>query len=259
MLGAIIGDIIGSPYEFGSDKRKDFPLFIPGCSPTDDSIMTIAVGCACAEASCDSEYEFKRVLIQKMHELGQLYPNAGYGGMFLQWLLEGETEPYGSYGNGSAMRVAPVAWVAESLEEAERLAKWSAEVTHDHPAGISGAQAVAAAVYLARTGADKEEIRRYVEEKYYDLDFTLEEIRPGYRFDVTCQGSVPQAIVCFLEAEDFEDAVRNAVSLGGDCDTQAAMAGAIAEAFWGIPEQLRETALSYLDDTLMEYLAQCEQ
>ena len=257
MFGAIVGDIVGSPYEFGSWKSKDFPLLMPNSGPTDDSIMTIAVGIACVEANCECEDEFKRVLVQKMHELGQQYPDAGYGGMFEDWLLEGKTEPYGSFGNGSAMRVAPVAWVAESLEDAERLAKWSAEVTHDHPAGICGAQAVAAAIYLARTGADKEKIRSYIEETYYDLDFTLDQIRPGYKFDVTCQGSVPQAIRCFLEAEDFEDAIRNAVSLGGDCDTQAAMAGAIAEAYWGIPEEIREAVMSRLDDTLLEYLDQC--
>ena len=150
-----------------------------------------------------------------------------------------------------------VAWAAETLQDAERLAKWSAEGTHDHPDGIAGAQAVAAAVYLARTGADKDEIRRYIEEKYYDLNFTLDEIRPTYKFDVTCQGSVPQAIVCFLEAADFEDAIRNAVSLGGDCDTQAAMAGAIAEAYFGIPEHIQEEALTHLDDGLAEYLYEC--
>jgi len=155
------------------------------------------------------------------------------------------------------MRVSPVAWVSETLEEAERLAKWSAEVTHDHPDGIRGAQAVAAAIFLARNGADKEEIRQYIEEQYYDLGFTLDAIRPGYRFDVTCEGSVPQAIVCFLEAENFEDTVRNAISLGGDCDTQAAIAGSIAEAYWGIPEHIQTAAMSHLDDTLLEYLSEC--
>lgn len=253
MLGAIIGDVVGSPYEFRSDKTKDFLLFQPSCRPTDDSVMTIAVGCACVSSNCSDEWEFKQTLIRMMRELGHQYPDAGYGGMFYRWVLGYLDEPYGSYGNGSAMRVSPVAWAVDTLEEVETLAKWSAEITHDHPEGIKGAQAVAAAIFLARTGADKEEIRNYIQENYYNLNFTLDEIRPRYRFDVTCQGSVPQAIVCFLEAEDFEDAIRNAVSLGGDCDTQAAMAGAIAEAYFGIPDDLQEEVFEYIDETLTDY------
>lgn len=254
MIGAIIGDMIGSPYEFGSEKRKDFLLFAPNCCPTDDSIMTIAVGLACVESDCGNEAQFKRVLTQRMRQLGRLYPNAGFGDLFYQWLMDDDASSYGSYSNGSAMRVSPTAWVAGSLQDAERLAKWSAEITHDHPEGIRGAQAVAAAIYLARTGADKEQIRRYISENYYDLDFTLDQIRPAYCPELSCEGSVPQAIVCFLEAEDYEDAVRNAISLGGDGDTQAAIAGSIAEAFFGIPEELQEEAMEYLDDTLKEYL-----
>ena len=253
MLGAIIGDIIGSPYEFESDKTKDFTLFVPDCRPTDDSILTIAVGCACAEADCSNEYEFKRILADRLREIGLQYPDAGYGKRFYQWMLLNEDEPYGGNTNGSAMRASPVAWAAGSLSEAERLARWSAEITHNHPEGIRGAQAVAAAVYLARTGADKEEIKRYTEENYYDLDFTLDEIRPSYEHDMTCEGSVPQAIVCFLEAEDFEDAVRNAVSLGGDGDTLACIAGAIAEAYFGIPADIQEEAFEYIDEELQEY------
>lgn len=253
MLGAIIGDIVGSPYEFVSGKTKDFPLFIPQCRPTDDSIMTIAVGCACVEADCSDEEKFKKTLVEKMRELGRLYPDAGYGGMFYGWLISDQMQAYNSFGNGSAMRVSPVAYAARTLSEVERLAKWSAEVTHNHPEGIKGAQAVAAAIFLARTGWGKDAIRQYIEKRYYSLDFTLDEIREGYDFDVTCEGSVPQAIECFLEAEDYEDAIRNAVSLGGDADTQAAMAGAIAEAFFGIPEELQAEGLSYLDDTLQAY------
>ncbi len=253
MLGAIIGDVIGSVYEFGNIKAKDFMLFAPGCNPTDDSIMTIAVALACLDTDCADEESFKSALIDRMHELGAEYPDAGYGGSFYRWLLHGFTEPYNSYGNGSAMRVSPVAWVAETLEDAEKFAAWSAEVTHNHPEGIKGAQAVAAAIFLARDGKSKDEIREYIEEKYYDLDFTIDEIRPSYSFDVTCQGSVPQAIECFLESEDFEDAIRNAVSLGGDGDTQAAIAGSVAEAFYGIPDDLSEKIMEYLDDTLSEY------
>lgn len=253
MLGAIIGDIVGSPYEFGSDKTKDFKLLIPECRPTDDSIMTIAVGCACAEADCGDEEEFKDILIDRMQEIGNQYPDAGYGRMFYNWLTDDEPTPYGSTSNGSAMRVSPVAWVADTLEEAECLAKWSAEITHNSSEGIRGAQAVAAAIFLARNGSEKEEIRQYIEENYYNVDFTVEEIRQSYSHDMSCDGSVPQAIVCFLDSTDFEDAIRNAVSLGGDCDTQACIAGAIAEAFYGIPDELQENIFNYIDETLQDY------
>lgn len=256
MLGAIIGDVVGSPYEFEPEKTKKFPLFIPSCRPTDDSIMTIAVGCACVQADTDDEEDFKAKLVRLMRELGRLYPAAGYGSSFYKWLMDDSMGQYGSYGNGSAMRVSPVAWAADTLAEAERLAKWSAEVTHDHPEGIKGAVAVAAAIFMARNGASKEEIREYIGSRYYDLGFTLDEIRASYKFDVTCQGSVPQAIVCFLEAEDFEDAVRNAISLGGDGDTQAAMAGAIAEAYFGVPDDIAEQVFEYIDDELVDYYSE---
>ncbi len=253
MLGAIIGDIVGSPYEFGGIKDKHFPLFLGDSRPTDDSVMTIAVGIACVRADLEDEESFKETLIDAMHEIGNLYPSAGYGEKFYWWLTEERREPYGSFGNGSAMRVSPVAWAADTLADVERLARWSAEVTHDHHEGVKGAMAVAAAIFLSRTGESKETIRAYIEQEYYPLNFTLDEIRPTYSFDVTCQGSVPQAIVAFLESTDFEDAVRNAVSLGGDCDTQGAMAGAIAEAFYGIPDDLQEKAFAYLDGTLSDY------
>ncbi len=253
MLGAIIGDIIGSPYEFSSDKRKDFILFQPDCRPTDDSVLTVAVGCACVEADCRNEYEFKRVLSEKLKEIGLLYPDAGYGKRFYQWMIMDETEAYDGNTNGSAMRVSPVAYAVDTLEEVETLAKWSAEITHSHPEGIKGAQAVAGAIFLARNGADKEEIRRYIEAEYYDLDFTVDQIRPTYSHDMTCEGSVPQAIVCFLDSVSYEDAVRNAVSLGGDGDTQSCIAGAIAEAFYGIPEDIQEKGMEYMDETLKDY------
>lgn len=253
MLGAIIGDIVGSVYEFGSPKTKGFELFLHSCSPTDDSVMTIAVGLACVDTNCENEDSFKYALIRRMHELGEMYPDAGYGEQFYHWLMREDTKPYNSFGNGSAMRVSPVAWVAISLNEAITFARWSAEVTHNHPEGIKGAEAVAAAIFLARDGKSKDEIRAYIEENYYDLDFTLDEIRPSYRFDVTCQGSVPQAIECFLEADNFEDAIRNAISLGGDGDTQAAIAGSIAEAYYGIPDELSEKVFGFMDDTLTEY------
>ena len=255
MLGAIIGDVIGSPYETNSHKSKDFELFVPTCRPTDDSICTIAVGCTCTEANCDDEDEFKNTLIEKMEELVLQYPDAGYGKMFYEWVLSEDKTPYGGYTNGSAMRVSPVAWRMNTLEKVELLAKWSAEITHSHPEGIKGAQAVAAAIFMARKGADKDEIREYISNSYYDLDFTLDEIRPGYQFDMACEESVPQAIVCFLESEDFEDAIRNAISLGGDGDTQAAIAASIAEAYYGIPEDLEEEVFEYIDEELQEYIA----
>ncbi len=253
MLGAIIGDVIGSPYEFGSDKTKDFLLFAPDCRPTDDSIITVAVGCACAEADISDEDNFKQLLSEYIREIGLRYPDAGYGGRFYQWMLMNEDTPYGGYTNGSAMRVSPTAWAVDTLEDVEALAKWSAEITHNHPEGIKGAQAVAAAIFLARTGSDKNEIRKYIEENYYDMNFTTDEIRPSYGHDMTCEGSVPQAIVAFLDSEGFEDAIRNAVSLGGDGDTLACIAGAIAEAYYGIPEEIQEQVFEYLDEDLQEY------
>lgn len=259
MLGAIIGDIVGSPYEFTSDKTKNFRLFVPGCRATDDSVLTICVGCTCAEADCRNEESFKKVLVEKMHEIARRYPDAGYGKLFYLWLIDDNGKPYGGNTNGSAMRVSPCAWAADSLEAAERLAKWSAEITHSHPEGIKGAQAVAAAIFLARTGKSKDDIRAYVEENFYDLDFTLDDIRPAYSHDMTCEGSVPQAIVCFLEAVSYEDAIRNAVSLGGDGDTLSAIAGSIAEAYFGIPDELAEEALKYLDEDLAEYYFEYSQ
>lgn len=253
MLGAIIGDVIGSVYEFGSEKTKDFCFFEPGCRATDDSVLTVCVGCACAEADCSDEDSFKETLKEKMYEIARLYPDAGYGKMFYMWLMEDDAPAYNGYTNGAAMRVSPCAWAADTLQDAEKLAKWSAEITHDHPEGIKGAQAVAAAIFMARTGRNKEEIRKYIENNYYNLDFTIEDIRPGYSYDLTCEGSVPQAIVSFLDAEDYEDAIRNAISLGGDGDTQAAIAGSIAEAFFGIPQELEEEVFKYLDEDLAEY------
>lgn len=257
MLGAIIGDIVGSKYEFTSDKTKDFELFSGDSCLTDDSMMTIAVGCACAKSDLGDEEDFKSWVIYYMRKIGREFPSAGYGYHFFRWIKSDFMGAYNSFGNGSAMRVSPVAWAAQSLEEAEKLAKWSAEVTHNHPEGIKGAQAVAAAIYLARTGKSKAEIKDYIERHYYKLDFTLDEIRPTYEFDVTCQGSVPQAIQCFLESSDFEDAIRNAVSLGGDGDTQAAMAGAIAEAFYGIPEDIKQKGLEYIKGAARGYYSTC--
>ncbi len=259
MIGAILGDIVGSRFEFNNYKSKDFTLFHRDCDFTDDSVMTLAVAKALLDCKTVEYYEaFKNHLIRVMHKIGKHYPDCGYGGRFYLWMMKDATEPYNSYGNGSAMRVSPVAWVAQSLEECEALAAATAEVTHNHPEGVKGAVAVAGAVYLARTGHSKEEIRDYLS-RFYTLDFTLDEIREEYDFFEICQKSVPQALEAFLESTSFEDAIRNAVSIGGDSDTIAAMAGSVAEAFYGLDGDLKETALSYLDTTLLEIATQFEQ
>ena len=249
MYGAIIGDIVGSRFESGKCKRKSFSLFRPECRFTDDTVMTLAVARA---LMTDGDFT------ASMQRLGRRYPGAGYGGMFLKWLMTVHPKPYGSWGNGSAMRVGPCGMAARSLEEALELAARSAAVSHDHPEGIRGAQAVAAAVYLAKTGSSREDIREYTEAHFYPLDRTLDEIRPGYGFDSSCRGSVPQAIQAFLESTDFEDAIRNAVSLGGDSDTIAAIAGSIAWPFYsragGPTARMREIwaeAAAYLPGDLL--------
>lgn len=245
MLGAISGDIIGSVFEATPIKEKDFPLFSQGSIFTDDTVMTLAVARAILT---DKDYGAHMV------DLGRRYPHAGYGGRFASWLASGGGEPYNSFGNGSAMRVSPLGWAFETLEQTLEEAERSAVVTHNHPEGIKGAQSVAGAIYLARHGIGKHEIMDWISETFgYDLDRLVEDIRPGYSFDVTCQGSVPEAIVAFLDADDFEDAVRNAVSLGGDADTQACITGAIAEAFWGgVPSHIGEKAISILDPFLRD-------
>ena len=249
VLGAIFGDIIGSVYEWNNIKTKDFELFSPRCFFTDDTVMTLAVAEACFVwlETKDTE-EFKNSVVSEMQRLGREYPNRGYGGMFSKWLLSKNPKPYNSFGNGSAMRVSPVAYAADTLEEAELLAKASAEVTHSHPEGIKGAQAAAAAMFLARDGKSMSEIKSYIDEHYYTLDFTLDEIRSDYAFDETCQGSVPQALAAFFESTGYEDAVRNAISIGGDSDTIACITGGIAEAFYGIPEEIQKEGFKYFAD-----------
>jgi ADP-ribosylglycohydrolase len=245
MLGAIIGDIVGSVYEWNNIKTKDFPLFSEKCFFTDDTVMTIAVAEALLNGGTADNF------IDSMKKFGRLYPNAGYGGRFGIWVRSDEREPYNSWGNGSAMRVSPCGWFAESLEEAETLAKRSAAVTHNHPEGIKGAQATAAAIYLARTGKPQAEIKSYIESKYkYDLNRTLDSIRPVYKFNASCQETVPEAIIAYLESCDFEDAIRNAISLGGDSDTLAAITGGIAEAAYGIPSIISNNAFYFTDDKL---------
>ena len=257
MLGAIIGDICGSVYEFNKCKDYDaVELFRKDCRFTDDTVMTVAVAQALMDAGflqrkkITWDMGFQKLLVKSMRYYGALFPYAGYGGNFGEWLLTDSMGAYNSFGNGSAMRVSSVGWVFNSLEETLHAAGLSAEVTHNHPEGIKGAKAVAGAVYLARTGHSKDEIKEFVEALGYDLNFTIEEIRPAYEFDVSCQGSVPQAIKCFLESTDFEQCIRLTLSLGGDCDTTGAMSGAIAEAFYGIPNWMKNKALEILPEPM---------
>ena len=259
MLGAITGDIIGSIYEANNIKTKKFDLFTDKNRFTDDTVMTFAVAEALMNGGGDENF------IRFMKRYGLLYPRAGYGGTFVRWLASDTTEPYNSWGNGSAMRVSSCGWIAnldipieEGLKLTEDLAKKSAEVTHNHPEGIKGAQATAVSIFFMRHGKSKnaikeykEKLKDYIKDRFeYDLDFTIDEIRPIYRFDVSCQGSVPPAIVSFLESENFEDAIRNAISIGGDSDTIGAITGSIAEAAYGVPEDIKEKSMSYLDGRL---------
>jgi type I restriction enzyme M protein len=249
MLGAVIGDIAGSRFEWQNIKSKDFALFSPSCSITDDSVMTLAVAQAVLDCK-DRREMLGPAVIRRMQNFGRRWAQGCYGGSFARWLMSDEPCPYGSYGNGAAMRVSACAWAASSLDDALDMAYRVTAVTHDHPEGLKGAAAVTAALWLARQGHSRESIREHLERHYYRLDFALDQIRPGYGFDMSCQGSVPQALTAFLESTDFEDAVRNAVSLGGDSDTIAAIAGSVAEAFYGIPRTLRTAALTFLDNEL---------
>ena len=244
MLGAIAGDIIGSRFEHARIKTKDFDLFNRQSVFTDDTVHTVAV----------ADSLLHQIPYQKnLRTYFQFYPNAGYGGRFRRWARSPKPVPYCSYGNGSAMRVSPVAWFYNTLEKVEEEAMHSAEMTHNHPEGIKGAQAVAGAVFLARKGHSKAQIVEYVQGKYgYDLSGTLDEVRSWYDFDVSCQGSVPYAVMSFLEADDFEDAIRSAISLGGDSDTLACIAGAISEAYYGgVPEEIEQNVIARLDARLL--------
>ena len=264
MLGAIYGDIVGSVFEFNNIRTKDFELFSEKSKFTDDTVMTLAVANAlvildemtreenCLDAPSKNNLAyFKEILISEMHTLGDKYPNAGYGGHFRFWLREKQTEPYGSYGNGSAMRVSPVAWYANSLEETVDFAKASAEVTHNHHEGIKGAVVTAGATYLARTGATMDDIKAFVA-KHYKIDFTLDEIRPTYEFNETCQDTVPQAMQAFFESTSFEDAIRNAISIGGDSDTLAAITGAVAASYYGMTDRETQDVTDRLDTMLLK-------
>lgn len=254
MLGAILGDIIGSPYEFdwNNIKTTEFPLFGPRSEFTDDTVMTLAVAEGLMNSWDGTEEEQEAAVCRSMRKYGRLYPDAGYGARFSYWLLDAGAGPYNSFGNGSAMRVSSVAWMYDELTAVEACAALTARVTHDHPEGIKGAQAAAAAIFLARTGAEKAAIRDYISQTYgYDLARTTDEIRPAYHHVESCQETVPEAIMAFLESTDFENALRLAVSLGGDSDTLTAITGSIAEAYYGVPDELRLEALNRLDEPLL--------
>ena len=246
MLGAIIGDIAGSIYEHNSHKSKDFPFFGPGADFTDDTVCTIAVADALLHDKPPGD---------ALYEWCTRYPKRGYGGMYAQWLRAWERRPYGSFGNGAAMRVSPAGLLGATLDETLKMARWVTEVTHDHPEGVKGVAATAHAIFLARAGEGPEEIRAAIQTEYgYDLARTVDEIRPGYQFDPTCQGTVPEALICALEAKDFEDAIRNAISLGGDADTLAAIAGGVGEALFGISEELARGGRSRIPLPMREVL-----
>lgn len=268
MLGAICGDICGSIFEWNNIKFKlsELSLLNPNCKITDDSIMTIAVAAGIKNAvekvsskwinnSSEEEIVFNEIQ-SSMRKVGSQYRNAGYGGSFYRWLFFDKTEPYNSWGNGSSMRTSYAGWIANSLEEAERLGEISAKVTHNHPEGMKGAKVVAACIYILNNGGDKNDIKKYVS-NYYDINFKLDQIRETYTFDVSCQGTVPYSIVSFLEAKDFADTVSNAISIGGDSDTLAAIAGSIAEAYYPVSEKMKKFAASKLDDYLLNILTDC--
>jgi len=257
MYGAILGDIIGSPYEFDrGSKTKDFPLFSRCSEFTDDTVMTIAVAEAFLDMQFAEEDDVTRDrLISYLQEWGRRYPHAGYGLRFSRWLRDKYPEPYNSWGNGSAMRVSAVGWLFDDLQMTRAMARLSASVTHNHPEGIKGAEATASAIFLARTGSTKEEIKAYIEENFhYDLSRSCDEIRPDYYHVESCQETVPEAITAFLEGQSFEDVIRTAVSLGGDCDTLTCIAGSIAEAFYGVPEELKAECRKRLPENLLDVL-----
>lgn len=257
MLGAIVGDIVGSRFEWSNYRAKDFEFLNHKCFFTDDSIMTLAVCKALLE--CNGNYgDLGKKAIQSMQEIGRPYPTSGYGGRFYGWIYSDHPKPYNSFGNGAAMRVSACGYVANSIEEVKMISRKVTEVSHNHPEGIKGAEATAVAVYLARTGKNILEIRDYINENYYPMNFTLDEIRPSYQFNETCQETVPQALMAFFESTDFEDAIRNAISVGGDSDTLAAITGGVAEAYYGIPTAIRKHAMTFLDERLLSILAEFE-
>lgn len=260
MIGAIIGDIVGSRFEWHNHPSKTFELFSEDCFFTDDTVMTMAI-CQALLRCQNNTGDLSNRAVESMQAMGRLYPSIGYGSLFQHWLQSSEPKPYGSYGNGSAMRVSGCAYAGQSLEEVKAFSQAVTEVTHNHPEGIKGAEAVAGAIFMARTGSNLKAIRSWIDQNYYAMDFTLDEIRGrgNTDFKATCQETVPQALVAFFESKDFEDAIRNAISLGGDSDTIAAMTGSVAEVYYGVPQPIRKKALSFLDSRLKGILHDFEE
>ena len=263
LIGAIVGDIVGSRFEWRNCKSKDFTFLVGRgegefpCCFTDDTVMTLAIADAIMrwrEGGDTSYGALSSCAIKSMQAFGRHYPHAGYGGAFRAWLRDRNPLPYNSWGNGAAMRVSACGWAGNTLEEVKAMSHAVTEVTHNHPEGIKGAEATAVATFLARTGKPMNEIREVVVDSYYPMDFTLDEIRDGYEFDVSCQGSVPQALETFFESTSFEDAIRNAISIGGDSDTIGAICGAVAGAYYGVPDEISAKAMTFLDHDLAESL-----
>ncbi len=258
MIGAIIGDIVGSRFEWHNHRSKEFELFADKCEATDDSIMSLAI--AKAILDCYNDYtKLGENAVKSMQEIGRPYPGCGFGGMFFEWIYSDDPKPYNSFGNGAAMRVSACGFAAESMDEAIALSKAVTEVTHDHPEGIKGAEATVVAIYMARQGKSIRQIRNHINRHYYPMDFTLDGIRETYQFNEICQQTVPQAIMAFLESTSFEDAIRNAISIGGDSDTLAAITGGIAEAYYGVPTDIRNRAMLFLDERLTKILVDFEK
>lgn len=257
MLGAIIGDTVGSRFEWHNHRSKDFDFLTYKCEPTDDSIMTLAI----AKAILKSEGNVNKLsdlAVRYMQQLGRFYPDVGYGGAFRKWIRSNDPKPYGSLGNGAAMRVSPAGFAAKSLDEAKAMSKAVTKVTHNHPEGLKGAEATTVAIFMALHGKSMLEIRDYIDKNYYPMNFTLDDIRDSYQFNETCQDTVPQAMMAFFESTGFEDAIRNAISIGGDSDTLAAITGGIAEAYYGIPSEIRKHELTFLDERLLAILVEFE-
>ena len=258
LYGAIIGDIVGSIYEFNNIKTKDFPLFSPRGYITDDSCMTIAV----ARAIDDWKHrggDLSEMAAESMREIGNKYTDMGYGGMFWGWLTDKSRGPYNSWGNGAAMRVSAAGWYGKDVTEVKRLSYMVTSVTHDNIEGIKGAEATAVAIWAAHNGCTKNQIADYIQDNYYDLCDCVEDLQADYGWDSSCQGTVPQALQCFLESTDFEDAIRNAISIGGDSDTIGAITGSVAEAFYGIPDEIKEQAKKYIPNELLQIVEKLEK
>ncbi len=257
MIGAVVGDIVGSRFEWHNHRSKDFVLLPRRCFFTDDSVLSLAI--CDALMRCAPDYRsLSDQVVHSMQTIGRRYPSCGYGRSFKKWMFSDNPRPYNSFGNGAAMRVSGCGYAGRSLEEVKALSRAVTEVTHNHPEGVKGAEATAVAIFLARTGKNLTEIRDHVTKNYYRIDFTLDEIRDSYRFNETCQNTVPQAFEAFFESTGFEDAVRNAISVGGDSDTMAAITGSLAEAYYGVPAGIRKLAVTFLDRRLLKILTDFE-